>query len=132
MKHAIAKQSHPTTYADAYTVVLERPEDDDGIWTAEVPAFGIVTEGRGRGAARLAARKAIIGYIEVAQSLGREVPGGDLLEARAVVAPRMHATGTIASTSRKAATARKKSPARKAQRRKTSPGKQLAKKTTRR
>jgi predicted RNase H-like HicB family nuclease len=68
----------------AYSIVLEPAEGDDGIWTAEVPALGLVTEGLGSDGARAAAREAIEGFIEVASRTGRAIPPGDV-----VIAPRV-------------------------------------------
>ena len=58
-----------------YNVILER--EPDGIWTAEVPALGIVTEGRGESGARKAADRAIQGYIIGAQRHGLTLPDSD-------------------------------------------------------
>lgn len=66
--------------ASAYSIVLEPSADGDGTWTAEVPAFGIVTEGHGSTGARKAALDAIRGYVEVATRLGKPVPDGDLID----------------------------------------------------
>jgi predicted RNase H-like HicB family nuclease len=63
----------------AYSIVLEPAEGDEGIWTAEVPALGLVTEGLGPDGARDAARDAIEGFIEVATRTGRPVPPGDVV-----------------------------------------------------
>jgi len=70
----------PSTRASAYSIVLEPSADDDGVWTAEVPAFGIVTEGDGSDGARKAALDAIRGYVEVASRLGKPIPDGDLID----------------------------------------------------
>jgi predicted RNase H-like HicB family nuclease len=74
------KRTAPSTRASAYSIVLEPSADDDGIWTAEVPAFSIVTEGDGSDGARKAALDAIRGYVEVANQLGKPIPGGDLID----------------------------------------------------
>lgn len=66
--------------ASAYSIVLEPSADADGLWTAEVPAFGIVTEGDGSDGARKAALDAIRGYVEVANRLGKPIPDGDLID----------------------------------------------------
>jgi predicted RNase H-like HicB family nuclease len=65
--------------ASAYTIILEPSGDDDGVWIAEIPAFGIVTEGDDREGARKAALDAIAGYVEVAKRLGRSIPHGDVV-----------------------------------------------------
>jgi len=64
--------------SSAYSIVLEPTEGNDGIWTAEIPALGLVTEGPGSDGARKAARDAIEGYIEVAARTGRPIPPGDV------------------------------------------------------
>lgn len=66
--------------ASAYSIVLEPSGDDDEVWTAEVPAFGIVTEGQGSAGARQAALHAMRGYIEIARRLGKPLPDGDLID----------------------------------------------------
>lgn len=66
--------------ASAYSIVLEPSGDDDGVWTAEVPAFGTVTEGQGPAGARQAALEAMRGYVDVARRLGKPVPDGDLID----------------------------------------------------
>ena len=76
MKAKTAQHPNPTT---AYTIVLEPSRDGDDVWTAEIPAFGIVTEGHGSDGARKAALDAIEGYIEVATRLGKPIPSGDIL-----------------------------------------------------
>lgn len=52
--------------------------DTGGIWTAEVPALGIVTEGRGERGARSAAQRAIEGYVRGAEMHGLELPPSDV------------------------------------------------------
>jgi predicted RNase H-like HicB family nuclease len=69
----------PSTASTAYSIILEPAEGDDGIWTAEVPALGLVTEGLGSVGARDAARDAIEGFIEVASRTGRPIPPGDIV-----------------------------------------------------
>lgn len=59
-----------------YKVNLE--PDEDGIWTAEVPALGIVTEGRGEAGACRAADRAIAGYLEGLERHGLAVPPLDV------------------------------------------------------
>lgn len=66
--------------ASAYSIVLEPSADSDGVWTAEVPAFGIITEGDGSDGARKAALDAIRGYVEVARRLRKPIPDGDLID----------------------------------------------------
>jgi predicted RNase H-like HicB family nuclease len=75
----------PSARTSAYSIVLEPSGDDDGVWTAEVPAFGIVTEGDGSDGARRAALGAIRGYVEVARSLGKPIPEGDLVDIPGIV-----------------------------------------------
>ena len=70
----------PSSRASAYSIVLEPAPDGDGVWTAEVPAFDIVTEGDGSDGARKAALDAIRGYVEVARRLGKPIPDGDLID----------------------------------------------------
>jgi predicted RNase H-like HicB family nuclease len=65
-------------HGGAYKVILEPSEDGDGIWTAEIPALGIVTEGRGRAGAEGAAENAVRGYRATAERHGKAVPAGDL------------------------------------------------------
>jgi predicted RNase H-like HicB family nuclease len=72
------KRPSPTA-STAYTIVLEPAEGDDGIWTADVAALGLVTEGHGSEGARDAAREAIEGFIEVASRTGRPIPPGDVV-----------------------------------------------------
>jgi len=48
--------------------------DESGGYTAHIPALGIVTEGETLKEARLMARDAIEGWIEVAQDLGKRIP----------------------------------------------------------
>ncbi len=60
-----------------YRIILE-PDGATGYWTAEVPAFGFVTEGRDANGARHAAYAAIEGYIEGAKRKGLPVPAPDL------------------------------------------------------
>jgi predicted RNase H-like HicB family nuclease len=74
------KHSTLSARATAYSIVLEPSADNDGVWTAEVPAFGIVTEGEGSAAARQAALDAIRGYVEVASRVGKPIPAGDLID----------------------------------------------------
>jgi hypothetical protein len=62
----------------AYEVLLEPSEDGDRVWTAEIPALGIVTEGRGRVGAERAAASAVRGYRATAKRHGKAVPAGDL------------------------------------------------------
>lgn len=59
-----------------YRIILE--PDSGGYWTAEVPAFGFVTEGRGQEGARRAAYAAIHGYIAGAKEKGLPIPKPDL------------------------------------------------------
>lgn len=59
-----------------YNVILE--PDEDGMWTAEIPALGIVTEGRGEARAREAAARAVEGYITGAQRHGLRIPESDV------------------------------------------------------
>jgi len=59
-----------------YQVKLE--PDTGGIWTAEVPALGIVTEGRGQTGARRAADSAVKGYIRSAEMHGLTLPPSDV------------------------------------------------------
>ncbi len=61
----------------AYHVVIEPSGLGDGVFTAEIPALAIMTEGVGRGAALRAARRAILGYIRVARDYGHTVPPPD-------------------------------------------------------
>jgi predicted RNase H-like HicB family nuclease len=63
----------------AYIIILEPSGDGDDVWIAEIPAFGIVTEGDSRDGARKAALDAIAGYVEVAKRLGRSIPTGDVV-----------------------------------------------------
>lgn len=70
----------PPSRSSAYSIVLEPAADADGVWTAEVPAFGIATEGDGSDGARKAALDAIRGYVEVARRLGKPIPAGDLID----------------------------------------------------
>ena len=65
------------TATSAYRVVLEPHRD--GIWTAEIPAMRIVTEGRGKNGALRAASKAIAGFIKVARKRKITVPPPDAL-----------------------------------------------------
>lgn len=59
-----------------YQIILE--PDNGGYWTAEVPAFGFVTEGRGEDVARRAAHAAISGYIAGAKKMGLPIPEPDV------------------------------------------------------
>jgi predicted RNase H-like HicB family nuclease len=62
---------------NAYRVILEH--ERDGVWTAEIPAFGICTEGKGaRGALRMA-RNAIDGYLWGSAHRGFPVPSFDAI-----------------------------------------------------
>jgi len=59
----------------AYHVILENA--GGGVWTAEIPAFGVVTEGRGKAGARAMAADAIAGYIMCAKRRGFPIPETD-------------------------------------------------------
>jgi predicted RNase H-like HicB family nuclease len=48
--------------------------DESGGYTAHIPALGIVTEGETLKEARVMAKDAIEGWIEVAQDLGKRIP----------------------------------------------------------
>jgi predicted RNase H-like HicB family nuclease len=48
--------------------------DQAGGYTAHIPALGIVTEGETLKEAKVMARDAIEGWIEVAQEIGRTIP----------------------------------------------------------
>ena len=74
------KHTVPSARASAYSIVLEPAPGDDGVWTAEVPAFRIVTEGHGSDGARKAALDAIRGYVDVASRLRKAIPDGDLID----------------------------------------------------
>ena len=79
MMNAISRSRAVSSVAGVFDL-LEPSADDDGVWIAELPAFGIVTEGRGSDGARKAGLDAIRGYVEVASRLGKPVPDGDLID----------------------------------------------------
>jgi predicted RNase H-like HicB family nuclease len=68
-----------TRTANGYRIILESHADE--VWTAAIPAFGIVTEGQGRAGALRAASKAVDGYIEAAKERGLTVPAPDVTAA---------------------------------------------------
>ncbi len=78
MTNARTHTSVPAGPGSAYRVILEPSEDGDRIWTAEIPALGIVTEGRGRAGAERAAINAVRGYRTTAERNGKDVPAADL------------------------------------------------------
>ncbi len=59
----------------AYHVILENA--GGGTWTAEIPAFRAVTEGRGEDGARAMAADLIWGYIKGAKMHGLPIPKPD-------------------------------------------------------
>jgi predicted RNase H-like HicB family nuclease len=63
--------------ANAYRVILE--DQLDGVWTAEIPAFGICTEGNGERDALRMARKAIDGYLWGTLHRGFPIPPFDAI-----------------------------------------------------
>jgi predicted RNase H-like HicB family nuclease len=65
----------------AYHVILENA--GGGIWTAEIPAFRAVTEGRGEAGARVMAANLIAGYIRIAKRDGVSIPKPDAVIPRA-------------------------------------------------
>jgi predicted RNase H-like HicB family nuclease len=111
-----------------YHVKLE--PDEGGIWTAEVPALGIVTEGRGEAGARRAADRAVAGYLKGLERHGLPVPPSDVT--RTFTPSRagyifMDQFGVGAS--RKQATAKKTAGRKKSAAKKTA-GRQATKKAT--
>jgi len=96
-----------------YYINLE--PDSGGIWTAEIPALGIVTEGRGQAGARKAAERAIAGYVRGALQRGFPLPESDVIVT--VTLPRASSgRGLVVAATRRAANFayRKKSVAKKA------------------
>jgi predicted RNase H-like HicB family nuclease len=83
MKHSQTKRG-PRTAASAYAIIIEPAEGADGTWTAEVPAFGLVTQGLGPNGARKAALDAIEGYVDAATRTGEPIPPGDIITTRPV------------------------------------------------
>ena len=70
----------------AYHVILENA--GGGIWTAEIPAFRAVTEGRGEAGARAMAADLIAGYIRFAKRDGVTVPKPDAVVPKLIRAVR--------------------------------------------
>lgn len=70
----------------AYHVILENA--GGGTWTAEIPAFGIVTEGPGEKGAREMAADAIAGYIACAKKHGLPIPKPDAVVPKLIRAVR--------------------------------------------
>jgi predicted RNase H-like HicB family nuclease len=60
---------------NAYRVILEA--EPDGVWTAEIPALGICTEGKGAPGALRMAKDAIDGYLWVNAHHGFSIPPFD-------------------------------------------------------
>jgi predicted RNase H-like HicB family nuclease len=70
----------------AYHVILENA--GGGVWTAEIPAFRAVTEGRGEAGARAMAADLIAGYIRFAKRDGVPVPKPDAVVPKLIRAVR--------------------------------------------
>jgi predicted RNase H-like HicB family nuclease len=111
-----------------YDVNLE--PDEDGIWTAEVPALGIVTEGRGEAAARRAADRAIVGYLEGLERHGLAIPPSDVTR---TFVPRVGSNFSVAygfsllGGTRKKSSAAKKTAVNKSLAKSAAPAKKAAK-----
>jgi len=70
-----AKSKSTSVKVRAYSVILGA--EKNGIWTAEVPAFGFVTEGRGQRGALLMAKDAIEGLVELSRESATPLPPSD-------------------------------------------------------
>jgi len=65
----------------SYKVILERNNDEEGYYTATVPALpGCITQGRTKEETLERAREAIQGYLESLQKDGIPIPGDVELE----------------------------------------------------
>ena len=71
----------------SYKVILERNNDEEGYYTATVPALpGCITQGRTKEETLERAREAIQGYLESLQKDGIPIPGDVELEEVAIPA----------------------------------------------
>ena len=71
----------------SYKVILERNDDEEGYYTATVPALpGCITQGRTKEETLERAREAIQGYLESLQKDGIPIPGDVELEEVAIPA----------------------------------------------
>ena len=74
----------------AYHVILENA--GNGVWTAEIPAFRAVTEGRGEDGARAMAADLIWGYIKGAKMHGFPIPKPDAVVPKLLVKKKTRST----------------------------------------
>lgn len=78
MKNELYEFEIPATRGTRYRVRVEPSGENDGMWTAEVRALRLVTEGRGPNRARHAAINAVAGQRKVAKAHGFTLPDGDI------------------------------------------------------